>query len=290
MKNFFTWFMAFPSIVCLILLGCYRFQLAGQAEWITLITSWIGSTAAIMLGVVVYYQAEHHKASADKYAQESEKQAQVYREEEQKRRKQDLIIKANPIVHLKGLSRFDFNKNTAIGVLKSSSGNNLMEHEPPTEYSTFSNYFSCDIVFKNDLGRMIDFITVKSARLSCNKGAFTDENYEQHFSKMLFNYSDKPAIVRLGTSGEYIALVQLYQNDLNEEEISFWLQDETLNWILTFKYTLSNSCGVSVDFESQIIFNIKPTPKEIPIALICEPDVKQIVTWQRSEITVLEGE
>ncbi len=96
MKKFFTGFMAFPSIVCLIILGCYRFQLDGQTEWIALITSWVGSTATIVLGVAVYYQAEKHKASADKD------------------REQEVLLKANPAVFIKGIDSFGFHSGAAI--------------------------------------------------------------------------------------------------------------------------------------------------------------------------------
>lgn len=283
MKNFFTWFMAFPSIACIILLSCYRFQLAGQAEWITLITAWIGSTATIMLGVIVFYQTENHK-------KRQEEDNALYQEQAEKNRQQDLIIKANPIVYLNGISRFDFNTAGIVGVSKESKHNSLMENEPFEKYANFKNYFSFDLVFKNDLGRMIDFITVKAATLSCTKGEFTDDNYEHHFSKTLFNYSKKPAIVKLGQPGEYVALLQLFLNDVDGDDIVFWLNDETLQWVLTFEYTLSNCCGVAVDFESQIVFNIKPNPQKTILTLTCEPDVKQIVTWQRSEITIVEHE
>lgn len=275
--------MAFPSIVCLILLGCYRFQLAGQAEWITLITAWIGSTATIMLGVIVFYQTENHK-------KRQEEDNKLYQEQAEKNRQQDLMIRANPVVYLNGISRFDFNTAGIVGVSKESKHNSLMESEPFEKYTNFKNYFSFDLVFKNDLGRMIDFITIKSATLSCTKGEFTDDNYKHYFSKILFNYSKHPAIVKLGQPGEYIALLQLFLNDVDKDDVNFWLNDETLQWTLTFEYALSNCCGVTVNFESQIVFNIKPNPQRTILTLTCEPDIKQIVTWQRSEITVLEGE
>ena len=64
MKRFFMILTAAPSVVCLILLGVFRFRLESQAEWIALITGWISSTATIILGVVVFYQTENHKIRA----------------------------------------------------------------------------------------------------------------------------------------------------------------------------------------------------------------------------------
>lgn len=61
MKRFFVILSAAPSVICLILLGVFRFQLKSQAEWIALVTGWISSTATIILGVVVFYQTENHK-------------------------------------------------------------------------------------------------------------------------------------------------------------------------------------------------------------------------------------
>lgn len=89
MKRFFVILSAAPSIVCLILLGIFRFHLDSQAEWIALITGWISSTATIILGVVVFYQTENHK-------RRQEEDNKFYQEQADKNRQQDLMLRANP--------------------------------------------------------------------------------------------------------------------------------------------------------------------------------------------------
>lgn len=113
MKNFFTWFMAFPSIVCIILLGCYRFQLAGQAEWITLITAWISSTATIMLGVIVFYQTENHK-------KRQEEDNALYQEQAEKNRQQDLMIKTAPYLAFGEIEYAQSAKNHTVAITELS--------------------------------------------------------------------------------------------------------------------------------------------------------------------------
>lgn len=280
MKNFFTWFMAFPSIVCIILLGCYHFQLAGQAEWITLITAWISSTATIMLGVIVFYQTENHK-------KRQEEDNKLYQEQAEKNRQQELLIKANPVAYLKGLKRIDF---STVGCSTTLHGarNDLTDEEPTLKITHFNNYFSFDILFDNTFGKMVDFITVKDATLCCDHGTFAENSYERKFEYKFANYSQERAIIKIGQPGECIALLQLYTNKFkNDDNINILnlLKNSELNWILRFNYTISNSCGVCANFESQIIFRVNSTTQHT-FGISTEYQIQDVVTWQRGGIEI----
>ena len=113
MKKFFTLFMAFPSIVCIILLGCYRFQLDSKTEWITLITAWISSTATIMLGVIVFYQTENHK-------KRQEEDNALYQEQAEKNRQQDLMIKTAPYLAFSEIEYAQSAKNHTVVITELS--------------------------------------------------------------------------------------------------------------------------------------------------------------------------
>ncbi|MBQ0099078.1 MAG: hypothetical protein KBS91_00825, partial [Firmicutes bacterium] len=208
------------------------------------------------------------------------------REEQEKNREQNLMIKANPVVYLQNISRFDFNNHFVISTVNSSSGNNLYEIKPKEKFVKSSCFFSFDLVFKNDFGKMVDFITILSANLVCQKDNFTDESYEEKIVKKFSNFNDRKALIKVTGCGNIVVLLQLFLNNIDAEEVKFWLQDETIVWSLRFTYCLSNSCGVEVEFESQIVFNVEPNSIETSFGIKSKPNIKQIVTWQRSAVTV----
>ena len=274
-----TTIMAIPLIVLFGLPAFFKYKLA-QSEWITLITSCIATFATIFLGYMVFFQTENHK-------NRQEEDNVLYQEQAEKNRQQELLIKANPVAYLKGLKRVDF---STVGCTTSLQGarNDLTDEEPKTEISHFKNYFSFDIVFDNSFGKMLDFITIKDATLCCDYGNFAEENYKRNFKYEFTNYSKENAIIKIGQPGECIALLQLYTNHLkNNENIKIidLLKNSELNWILRFNYTLSNSCGVCANFESQIRFRINAI-KQHAFGISTEYEVVDVVTWQRGGIKI----
>lgn len=281
-KKVLHWFLCLlpmvPTITGLIFLLIVGFELC-PSDWTSLISAWLGSTGTLLLGIVVYFQTEKHKA---RQVEEN----QVYREQEEFNRKQQLKIQANPIVYLKGLSRIEFN---TIGCLTYLLGdhNVLIDDDLIEESRYFDSFFSLDIAFDNSFGKTLDFITIKKATLVGEKNSFIDDNYERILFYSFKNNSPKKAIIRIGEERECVALLQLYSDKFNEEKdhIIKSLQNDSLNWILRFEYELSNSIGVYITLESQIRFKIKQF-KESPLGVSIDFDQTQRITWQRSGVEV----
>ena len=84
--------LASPIIIALIIAGAYKFCLK-RDEVITLAMTSLSVFATILLGYMVFFQAENHKKRQEEDDRIKEQQAQ-------KNRELDLIIKANPVVYL----------------------------------------------------------------------------------------------------------------------------------------------------------------------------------------------
>lgn len=252
MKNFFTWFMAFPSIVCLILLGCYRFQLAGQAEWITLITAWIGSTATIMLGVIVFYQTENHK-------KRQEEDNKLYQEQAEKNRQQDLMIRANPHATFTTIDCVRY----AQGSMMLSKGQtyNRLTNIDFEDFHCFQEHVYMDLTFNAPPNNVLERVYIKSVTLKCYKGEFAGGNFEEIASYDLRNYSSDENIsnIKINSCGSVNALLSLLFDTGNEEifyqnDIKKLLDNDSIKWAISIYYTLSNSFKIEIDYKTHMNF------------------------------------
>ncbi len=281
-KWILTIFLALPFIAGMIVAGAFKFNLE-RSDWITLVSSCIATFATILLGYMVFFQNENHK-------KRQEEENAIYQEQAEKNRKQELLIKANPVAYLKGIKRFDFS-TVRCGTTLYGPRNDLTDEEVPSKkIAYYDNYFSFDLCYDNSYGKILDFITIKDAVLTCEIGNFGNETYKKYFSHQFKNYSEEQAIIKIGNPGECIALLQLYTNQLKTEtnNIVNLLNSKELRWILRFNYILSNSCGVCADFESQIIFTIDSV-KQHAFGINTKCRVRDIVTWQHGGIKIKNG-
>lgn len=252
MKNFFTWFMAFPSIVCIILLGCYRFQLAGQAEWITLITAWISSTATIMLGVIVFYQTENHK-------KRQEEDNALYQEQAEKNRQQDLMLRANPHAVFNKIECIRYAQGS-MSLSKENTYNRLtnIDYE---DFHTFEEHIHMDLNFSIPQNNVLERVYIKAVELKCYKGEFAGGNFEEVASYSLKNYSTDENIsnIKVNSAGGVDALLSLlFDTSINEydlqNDIKNLLDDREIKWAITIYYNLSNSFNIEISYKTHINF------------------------------------
>lgn len=270
--------LASPIIIALIIAGAYDFCLKSD-EVISLIMTSLSVFATILLGYMVFFQAENHKKRQEEDALIKEQQAQ-------KNRDLDLMIRANPVVYLSEIGRFEYSSIIA-GITLNEAKNNLVDSDSKDKLNFYNNHFSFDLLFDNPFGKMLDYITIKKATLSCIRGQFFDDEYEQKFKHSFENHSEKQAIIKIAQKGQSIALLQLYTNQIKENEIDIesLLNDTELKWSLLIEYTLSNSCGVYVDFSSQIKFSVcSPIKNEFETNIQCCN--QETVTWQRSGVQI----
>lgn len=231
--RFLTGFMAFPSIACIILLGVNKFQLC-RSEWVTLITAWVSSTATIILGIMVYLQTEKHKRNAEQD------------------REQDLMLKANPVAYFNSVSDFTYS-DVSISTCANDPINRLAIKEFEGT-ATFPEYVSVNIKFNVPQGSIVDFIKIKSARLTCTKGIFPDDNYEEVASYFFINnnkekISENVQITKDGQIAVYLQLMLGEAADYEDikTEIFEQLKNPEYAWKLSFVYTIGNNFNVCVD-------------------------------------------
>jgi len=248
--KFFTCFMAFPTIACLILAACYKFELC-QSEWITLITAWIGSTATIILGVVVFFQVENHKRSNDLD------------------REQDLMLKANPIAYFDGISDFTYSDVSIITCANDSINRLAIKEFEGT--ATFPEYVSLNLEFNVPQSSIVDFIKIKSARLTCTKRKFPNDDYEEIASYFFINNNKEKTAenIQVDKNGQIAVYLQLMLGEASDyedikTEILEQLKNPKYTWKLQFNYTIGNNLNVCVDKVTFIELNgLIPSKEEL---------------------------
>lgn len=231
--RFLTVFMAFPSIACIILLGFNKFQLC-RTEWVTLITAWVSSTATIILGIMVYLQTEKHKRNAELD------------------REQDLMLKANPLAYFDGISDFTYSDVSIITCANDPINRLAIREFEGTE--TFPEYISLNVKFNIPQGSIVDFIKIKSARLTCTTGVFPNDDYEEVASYFFIN-NNKEKIsenVQITKDGQIAVYLQLMLGESSDYEdtitgIFEQLQNPEYIWSLKIVYTIGNNFDVCVD-------------------------------------------
>lgn len=244
--RFLTVFMAFPSIACLILLGVNKFQLC-RTEWVTLITAWVSSTATIILGVMVYLQTEKHKRNAELD------------------REQDLMLKANPIAYVKGISDFTYSDVSIITCANDPINRLAMKEFECTE--TFPEYVSLNIRFNVPQNSFVDFIKIKSARLKCTKGEFPNDDYKEIASYFFINNNKEKngENIQINKDGQITVYLQLMLGESKDyedikTEIFEQLKNPEYMWSLSFIYTIGNNFNVCVDKATMIkLFGFIPS-------------------------------
>lgn len=254
MKKFFTCLLAFPTIGCLILLGCYRFQLNGQAEWITLITAWIGSTATIMLGVIVFYQTENHK-------KRQEEDNALYQEQADKNRQQDLMLRANPHAIFNIIECIMYAHSSL--VLSKNSTYNRLTNIDFEGFHSFDEHVYLDLNFIVPQNNVLERVYIKSVQINCYKGEFAGGDFEEIASYSLKNYSGDENLsnVKINKNGGVDSLLSL-AFDLSHDEMTIQsdiknlLDDTKINWAMTIYYVLSNSFKIEISYKTHLNFNL----------------------------------
>lgn len=254
MKRFFVILSAAPSIVCLILLGIFRFHLDSQAELIALITGWISSTATIILGVVVFYQTENHK----KRQEETNK---FYQDQADKNRRQDLMLRANPNATFTQIIDFSYAK-CSMTISKNQSYNRLSNIDFENTHN-FPEHVYMNLRFDVPQNNVLEQVYIEKVDIKCYKGEFSNGNYEEMAFYSLKNYSPDENIPnikvnKLGCIDTVLSLLFDLNNkdDTKQEEIKALLDNKELKWMMTVYYTLSNSFKIQIKYNTYLYFSL----------------------------------
>lgn len=254
MKRFFVILSAAPSIVCLILLGIFRFHLDSQAEWIALITGWISSTATIILGVVVFYQTENHK-------RRQEEDNKFYQEQADKNRQQDLMLRANPNATFTQLVDITY-AQCPMTISKNQSYNRLSNIDFDNIHH-FPEHLYMNLRFDVPQNNVLERVYIEKVDIKCYKGEFAGGNFEEVASYVLKNYSPNENVpnIKVKKQGCVDTVLSLLfdfgnEDDSKQEEIKALLDNKELKWAMSIYYTLSNSFKIQIKYITHLYFTL----------------------------------
>ena len=292
--------LAIPLIVGFILALIFNFRLE-KSEWITLVTSCVSTFAAIFLGFMVFFQNENHKKRSEDMAKEREKQEQLYRDEEQKNRDQDLIVKANPSVYFNKVESIHISLSSFI-VGQQSHVNRLMDEKPCKDISCYDCNVYCELVFNKINNSIVDKIHIKKAKLLCYVSEFPSDEYKVLYEKDYKNFileRDK-ANIKIVTNDEIISHLSLLSCQTKEVEKDDVLslddeykdrnalltafQTQSARGCLNIYYTVSNVFGVAISYKTQISFAINNCIYDESYDYSIVIGSQNICTWQTDKI------
>ena len=282
--------LASPLIIGVIVAGIFRFDLT-KYEWISLITPCVSTFVTIFLGYLVFFQNKNH-----------EKQEQLYHEEQRKNREQDLLVKANPSVIVKEINEFSlFTGASFIG--DKDYVNRLTDSKIEKTVAGFNCNFGLDLIFNLPNGNAVDRITVMKANLSCTKGDFVSDDYQELFEKSYSNNMPDETTSNLkvdenGNICSYLGLHSLKdeKKDIEELEkfdqennklISFMSDSENI-WHLTVYYDASNMYNVRVKYSTNISFKIMNI-KNMSSYLFADIKLLDTCTWIKKGAHVINS-
>lgn len=254
MKRFFVILSAAPSVICLILLGVFRFQLKSQAEWIALVTGWISSTATIILGIVVFYQTENHK-------KRQEEDNKFYQDQADRNRWQDLMLRANPNATFTQITDITYSQ-CPMTISKNQSYNRLTNIDFENIHH-FPEHLYMNLRFNVPQNNVLERVYIEKVDIKCYKGEFAGGNFEEVASYCLKNYSPNENVpnIKVDKHGCVETVLSLLfdlcnEDDTRQEEIKALLDNKNLKWIMTIYYTLSNSFKIQIQYTTYLYFSL----------------------------------
>lgn len=257
-KMFFTLLIATPSIICIILLGCFCFKL-GQAEWIALITGWISSTATIILGVVVFYQTENHK-------ERQEEDNKFYQEQADKNRQQDLMLRANPNAAFTRIVDFAY-ANCSMTITKNQSYNRLSNIDFDNMHN-FAEHVYMNLQFDVPQNNVLERVYVEKVGIRCYMGEVANDNFEDVAVYCLENHSpdENAPNIKVNSNGVVDVVLSLLfdlsnGNSAKQKEIKGLLDKDDLKWTMTIYYSLSNTFKIRIKYKTHLEFSLSKCGK-----------------------------
>lgn len=257
-KWFFTILIATPSIICIILLGCFCFKL-GQAEWIALITGCISSTATIILGVVVFYQTENHK-------KRQEEDNKFYQEQADKNRQQDLMLRANPNATFTQIIDFSYAK-CSMTISKNQSYNRLSNIDFENTHN-FAEHVYMNLQFDVPQNNVLERVYVEKVGIRCYMGEVANDNFEYVAVYCLENHSpdENAPNIKVNSNGVVDVVLSLLfdlgnGNSAKQKEIKGLLDKDDLKWVMTIYYSLSNTFKIRIKYQTHLEFSLSKCGK-----------------------------
>ncbi len=246
--------LAIPLIAGVIIAGVYKFDL-GKSDWITLVTSCISTFAAIFLGYMVFFQTENHK-------KRSEEDNQLYQEQAEKNRQQDLMLRANPYAVFNKIDCIRYSQGV-ISISKEEPYNRLTNIDYK-DFHVFEEHVYMDLNFIVLPNNVLERVFINSVQLNAYKGEFAGGQFEPIAAFFLKNHSidDNMSNIKVNSSGGVDALLSLLfdlsnkENFFQQEDVKTLLNTKEIKWAITIYYTLTNSFNIEIDYKTHINFTL----------------------------------
>ena len=270
-RKCYLWFLLLLlPISIFIVLACLFATCKCNAKWLELSLSTAATIATIILGVMVYIQAEQHKHTADE------------------NREQDLLLKANPHA---SFDRIDCLNYTSSHMLISKKGvYNRLCNIDFDGYHNFKEHVYMDMKFCVPSKNVVESVYIKEVELRADKGIYAGGNFEEIADMYLTNYAPKNSSpnIKIRGNGSVDALLSLLFEfggaGYEQRDILDLLNDEELRWTMNIAYSLSNSFGVTIDYNTILTFELQGGIENEYGDLVFQVIKSKSVTTQTSNI------
>lgn len=292
-RKCYLWFLLLLlPISIFIVFACLFATCKCNAKWLELSLSTAGTIATIILGVMVYIQAEQHKHTADENREHDSRMADANREHDRRvaaeNREQDLLLKANPHA---SFDRIDCLNYTSSHMLISKEGvYNRLCNIDFDGYHNFKEHVYMDMKFCVPSKNVVESVYIKEVELRADKGIYAGGNFEEIADIYLTNYAPKNSSpnIKIRGNGSVDALLSLLFEfggaGYEQQDILDLLNDEELRWIMNISYSLSNSFGVTIDYNTILTFELQGGIENEYGDLVFQVIKSKSVTTQTSNI------
>ena len=238
-------------IACIVLCSNYNGSDAENRKglWIAFLCAIISAGASLIVGTIAFWQNK-------RFREESNKKDELMVTENNKWRRQDLLIKTNPKSVFIRPHTIIFNREASVIISNNDSVNRLTE-EHFEGIASFGKELHMDLTF--EVNDNVDFICVTNLTMSQ-----VDENFWPIRKQNFINASKNPyGELKVINNNKVNLFVQLLWDKLNargeEENYSCkaldMLQNPNTTWSVTFEYEVGNNLsGNKNNYSTQFYF------------------------------------
>lgn len=277
----------FGLLICLDCFNALKNQNTAKTLWVTFLCAVAGAGASLLVGLIAFWQNKRMKQLAD--AKDA-----FTRQENEKQRKQDLLIKTNPKAAFDKIDRITYCADTCCIITDREKINRLTD-VTFNGRATFSKELNMDLIF--DVNANVDSIHVYELEIFK-----TDELCWTSKSQTFINPSKTPyGALKVIGNNKIKLFIQLLWNknmgkDILQEEEKFaleYMNEPNIIWMIILKYKVKNDfSGANNLYQTQFYFKNLSGSKSNVIAGIFEEqplDIEMIedktTTWIIKEET-----
>lgn len=239
------------AIIACVVLGCLSEDLLDvdhKTLWISFLCAVAGAGASLLVGLIAFWQNKRMKQLAD--AKDA-----LTKDENEKQRKQDLLIKTNPKAVFEKLNDISFIKEATVLIFDTDKINRLTE-KPFNDHATFCKEVNMNLIFS--VNENVDSICVTELQMS-----LVDETLWPVKSQTFINPSKTPyGQLKVVSRNRLKLYIQLLWDKIDNEDtekddeypLNYLVYKNTI-WSVTMKYNVGNDLsGQQKHYQTQFYF------------------------------------